>query len=67
MAKFLIETTSPDLPIKKEEIEKAMLWMTNHDGTAFRCFIKVTEIEKDYRLKDSNKRRHPTRNVFTFD
>lgn len=50
MAKFLIQTASPDGPITKEEIEAAMFWMQNHDGVGFRCMIIVTEIERDYRL-----------------
>lgn len=51
MAKFLIETHSPDGPITKKEIEAAMLWMQSHDGIAFRCVTVVTELERDYRLK----------------
>lgn len=50
MAKFLIETCSPDGPVTQDEIEEAMRWMQNHDGSAWRGFIKVTEIERDYRL-----------------
>lgn len=58
MAKFLIETTSPDGPVSKEEIEAAMRWMQNHDGIAWRGVITVTEIERDYRLKPLKRRKH---------
>lgn len=50
MSKFVIEISSPDGPVTKQEIEDAMNWMTNHDGKAFRALITVTEIERDYRL-----------------
>ncbi len=50
MSAFLIKISSPDGPVTKEDIEEAMMWMTNHDGIAWRALITVEEVERDYRL-----------------
>lgn len=55
MAKFMVETSSPDGPVTKEEVEAPMAWMCNHGGVAFRGLVTVTEVERDYRLPKADK------------
>lgn len=45
MAKFEIEVFSPDGEFQEFEIEKALMWLFNHDGVAIRGFYKVKKME----------------------
>ncbi len=45
MAKFEIEINSPDRKFLKYEIEKALIWLMNHDGIEIRGSFTVKETD----------------------